>query len=111
MAIGTPGSDGIWQHLVQVIANVIDFGMDVQTAITVPRMRVGGRTEAGTEIKPMFLVEDRIPAATMEALRAKGYEMRPIAQSGLVNGIIVDPATGFRMGGAYPRENGYALGW
>ena len=47
----------------------------------------------------------------MEALRAKGYEMRPIAQSGLVNGIIVDPATGFRMGGAYPRENGYALGW
>lgn len=47
----------------------------------------------------------------MEALRAKGYEIRPITQSGLVNGIIVDPATGFRMGGAYPRENGYALGW
>ena len=111
MAIGTPGSDGIWQHLVQVIANVIDFGMDVQTAITVPRMRVGGSTEAGTEIKPIFLVEDRIPATTIEALRAKGYEIRPIEQSGRVNGIVIDPSTGFRLGGADPRENGYALGW
>ena len=111
MAIGTPGSDGIWQHLVQVIANVIDFGMDIQTAITAPRMRVGGSTEAGTEIKPIFLVEDRIPAATMDALRANGYEIRPIEQSGRVNGIIIDPSTGFRLGGADPRENGYALGW
>jgi gamma-glutamyltranspeptidase / glutathione hydrolase len=111
MAIGTPGSDGIWQHLVQVIANVIDFGMDVQTAITVPRMRVGGSTEAGTEIKPIFLVEDRIPAATMDALRAKSYVIRPIGQSGRVNAIVIDPSTGFRLGGADPRENGYALGW
>ena len=85
--------------------------MDIQTAITVPRMRVGGSTEAGTEIKPIFLVEDRIPATTIEALRTKGYEMRLIAQSGRVNGIIIDPSTGFRLGGADPRENGYALGW
>jgi gamma-glutamyltranspeptidase/glutathione hydrolase len=111
MAIGTPGSDGIWQHLVQVIANVIDFGMDIQTAITVPRMRVGGNTEAGTEIKPIFLLEDRIPTGTMDALRAKGYEIRPIAQAGQVNAIVIDPSTGFRLGGADPRENGYALGW
>ncbi len=111
MAIGTPGSDGIWQHLVQVIVNVIDFGMDIQSAITVPRMRVGGRTELGTEIKPIFLVEDRIPAATMDALRAKGYQITPIGQSGRVNAIVIDPVTGFRLGGADPRENGYALGW
>jgi len=47
----------------------------------------------------------------MDALRAKGYEIRPIGFSGAVNGIIIDPATGFRLGGADPRENGYALGW
>jgi gamma-glutamyltranspeptidase/glutathione hydrolase len=94
-----------------MFANVIDFGMDIQTAITIPRMRTGGSTEAGTEIRPIFLVEDRIPTATMDALRAKGYEIRPIAQSGHVNAIIIDPVTGFRLGGADPRENGYALGW
>lgn len=110
MAIGTPGSDGIWQHLVQVIANVIDFGMDIQTAITVPRMRTGG-VEAGTKIAPLFVVEDRIPTATMDALRAKGYQIRPIERSGAVNGIIIDSSTGFRLGGADPREDGYALGW
>ena len=110
MAVGTPGSDGIWQHLVQVIVNVVDFGMDIQTAITAPRMR-SGAVESGTEIKPIFLVEDRIQATTMDALRAKGYDIKPIEQSGRVNGIMIDPFTGFRLGGADPRENGYALGW
>ena len=112
MAIGTPGSDGIWQRLVQVIVNVVDFGMDIQAAITEPRIRSGGQTETGTEIKPIFKVEDRIPAATMEALRAKGYEITSVKDDfGRVNGIIIDPITSFRLGGADPRESGYALGW
>lgn len=74
-------------------------------------MRVGGSTEAGTEIRLIFLVEDRIPAATIDALRAKNYQIRPIERSGAVNGIVIDPLTGFRLGGADPREDGYALGW
>lgn len=112
MTIGTPGSNGIWQRIVQVIANVVDFGMDVQAAITAPRMIYGGRAETGTEIKPLFKVEDRIPLATMDALRAKGYEVISVKDDdGRVNGIVIDPATGFRLGGADPREMGYALGW
>jgi len=112
MAIGTPGSDGIWQRLVQVIVNVVDFGMDIQTAITAPRIRSGGNIESGTEIKPLFRVEDRIPAATLDALRAKGFELTIVNNDyGRVNGIVIDPATKFRLGGADPRENSYALGW
>jgi len=112
MTIGTPGSNGIWQRIVQVIANIIDFGMDVQTAITAPRMIYGGRAETGTEFKPVFKVEDRIPLATLDALRAKGYEVISVKDDdGRVNGIVIDPATGFRLGGADPREMGYALGW
>jgi gamma-glutamyltranspeptidase len=112
MAIGTPGSNGIWQRLVQVIANIIDFGMDVQTAITEPRMIYGGRAETGTEIQPLFKVEDRISGATMSALRAKGYGITSVRDDdGRVNGIVIDPVTNFRLGGADPREAGYALGW
>ena len=112
MTIGTPGSNGIWQRIVQVIANVVDFGMDVQTAITAPRMIYGGRAETGTEFKPVFKVEDRIPLATLDALRAKGYEVISVKDDdGRVNGIVIDPATGFRLGGADPREMGYAIGW
>ena len=112
MTIGTPGSNGIWQRIVQVIVNIVDFGMDVQTAITAPRMIYGGRAETGTEFKPVFKVEDRIPLATLNALRAKGYEVISVKDDdGRVNGIVIDPATGFRLGGADPREMDYALGW
>jgi gamma-glutamyltranspeptidase/glutathione hydrolase len=94
-----------------VIVNVVDFGMDIQTAINAPRIRSGG-VESGSEIKPAFRVEDRIPAATLDALRAKGFELTVVKDDGgRVNGIIIDPATKFRLGGADPRENGYALGW
>ena len=111
MALGTPGGDGIWQRLVQVIANVIDFGMDIQTAITAPRMTSAGSVETGTTIRPAFRVEDRIPSATVDALRATGFEISTAkADGGRVNGIVIDPLTNFRLGGADPREAGYALG-
>lgn len=112
MTIGTPGSNGIWQRIVQVIANIIDFSMDVQAAITAPRMIYGGRAETGTEFKPVFKIEDRIPEATISALRVKGYEITVVKDdNGRVNGVMIDPVTGFRLGGADPREMGYALGW
>jgi gamma-glutamyltranspeptidase/glutathione hydrolase len=112
MALGTPGNDGIWQRLVQVIANVVDFGMDMQSAITAPRMIYGGIQETGTEIGPVFNVEDRIPETVMRALRATGFEVKSVHDdSGRVNGIMIDPRSKFRLGGADPREYGYALGW
>ena len=112
MTIGTPGSNGIWQRIVQVIINIVDFGMDIQSAITAPRMIYGGQAETGTQIKPLFKIEDRIPEATMNALRAKGYEIVKVNDDGgRVNGIVIDPVTGFRLGGADPREDDYAIGW
>jgi gamma-glutamyltranspeptidase/glutathione hydrolase len=112
MAIGTPGNDGIWQRLVQVIVNVIDFNLDIQAAITAPRMVYGGNQETGREIRPIFNVEERVPKEVLESLRAKGYEIKAVPDdAGRVNAIIIDPRTGFRMGGADPRETGSALGW
>jgi gamma-glutamyltranspeptidase/glutathione hydrolase len=124
MAIGTPGSDGIWQRLPQVLVNIIDFGMDVQAAVSEPRMIYGGPQEVGTEIPPSFEIEDRIPEPTRAALRALGYTLEVIpSDEGSVNGVVRDPATGFLFGGADPRRLGsdgswwgptasvYAIGW
>jgi gamma-glutamyltranspeptidase len=47
----------------------------------------------------------------MDALRKKGYEITSVKDFGRVNGIVIDPLTNFRLGGADPRESGYALGW
>lgn len=112
MAVGTPGSDGIWQRLVQVFANIIDFGMDIQDAISAPRMIYGGYQETGTEIPPVFIVEDRIPAESVRGLEAMGYEILGAVQDeGRVNGVMVDPATGHLLAGADPRSVVYAVGW
>src|ERR1700730_8291765 len=112
LAIGSPGNDGIWQRLVQVIVNVIDFNLDIQTAISAPRMIYGGHQESGSKITPVFKVEDRIPEAVMDSLRTRGYQVERVKNDGgLVSGIMIDPRTGFRLGGADPRESGYAIGW
>jgi gamma-glutamyltranspeptidase/glutathione hydrolase len=124
LAIGTPGSDGIWQRLAQVIANVVDFGMDVQQAVAAPRMIYGGFQETGTEIPPIFDIEDRVDPATRAALAARGYQLTTIpSDEGSVNGIWRDTATGFLFAGADPRRLGsqdghwgssssvYALAW
>lgn len=124
LAIGTPGNDGIWQRMVQVLVNIFDFGMDVQHAVAAPRMIYGGFQETGTEIPPIFAVEDRLPEATLAGLRARGYTLELIhSDEGSVNGIMRDPASGFLVGGADPRRWGaddawagdaasvYAIGW
>lgn len=112
MAIGTPGGNGIWQRLVQVIVNVIDFGMDIQTAISSPRMVYGGYQETGTEIVPEFVVEDRISSEIIQKLKLKGVKVNLRSQDhGRVNGIMIDPKTGFLLGGADPRSITYGLGW
>ena len=76
-----------------------------QTAITEPRMIYGGHQETGSEIRPVFNVEDRISKSVMMSLGDRGYEVRSVRDDhGRVNGIIIDPRTGFRLGGADPRE-------
>ncbi len=124
LAIGTPGNDGIWQRMVQVLVNLFDFEMDLQRAVSAPRMIYGGFQETGTEIPPRFAVERRLSESTLAGLRARGYELELIhSDEGSVNGIIRDPASGFLLGGADPRRWGvdgewsgdaasvYALGW
>lgn len=112
LAIGTPGSDGIWQRLAQVMANIVDFGMDVQSAVAAPRMIYGGYQETGTQVPPKFDIEDRIAPGTIAALRAQGYELDVIpSDEGSVNGVMRDLANGFMTGGADPRRLGTEDGW
>ncbi len=112
LAIGTPGSDGIWQRLAQVMANLVDFGMDVQAAVAAPRMIYGGYQETGTQVPPKFAIEDRIAPATIAALRARGYELEVIpSDEGSVNGVVRDLRSGFLSGGADPRRLGTEDGW
>ncbi|MDJ0951322.1 MAG: gamma-glutamyltransferase [Alphaproteobacteria bacterium] len=100
LTVGSPGGSRIITYVVQTLIAVLDWGLDMQAAIVLPRhVNRNGVTE----------LEDGTALADIaEALRAKGQtvELRKIV-SGL-HGIRVTPAG--LDGGADPRREGVALG-
>ena len=107
LSMGTPGSWGILQTTPQFIANVLEFGMDVQQAIEAPRFRyISGR---------QVNMEERFPLHLRRELERRGHQVELIeAWSRGVGGaqaIMADRKQGTFQGGADPRRDGYALGW
>jgi gamma-glutamyltranspeptidase/glutathione hydrolase len=112
MAVGSPGGDGIWQRVAQVIVNVIDFNMNIQEAVAASRIGYGGPQETGTSIKPIWRVEHAIDPEVVKQLGAMGHEIQIVpSEGGAVNGIVRDPRTGMLTGGADPRGRSYAIGY
>ena len=107
LSMGTPGSWGILQTTVQLITNVLDFGMDVQQAIEAPRFRYF----SGRQVR----MEERFPLPLRRELERRGHQVELVeAWSRVVGGaqaIMADPQHGTLQGGADPRRDGYALGW
>ena len=107
LVIGTPGSFGILQTTMQMIANVIDHNYSIQAAIEAPRFRA----YAGTELH----LEGRFPESVRADLAALSHSVRAIEDwswsVGGGHGIMIDPDTGARYGGADPRRDGAAMGY
>jgi gamma-glutamyltranspeptidase/glutathione hydrolase len=107
MVIGTPGSFGILQTTMQMISNVLDHNYSIQAAIEAPRFRAF----AGTELH----LEGRIPESVRDDLAALAHGVRAIEDwswsVGGGHGIMIDPDTGARYGGADPRRDGAAVGY
>jgi gamma-glutamyltranspeptidase/glutathione hydrolase len=104
-AFGTPGGDGQPQTLVQILNNVLRYGMTPQQAVEAPRWRVftGGRLG----------VEPGIDAATRAQLERRGHVVRvqePSAEFGGAQMIVIH-SSGARMTGADPRREAYAVAW
>lgn len=112
MALGSPGGDAIWQRVTQTLVNLIDFGMNIQEAVSAPRFAYGGPQESGTAVTPVWMIEDRVAADVIDRLTAMGHEIRLVpSEGGAVNGIVRDPKTGVLTGGADPRGKSYAIGY
>jgi gamma-glutamyltranspeptidase/glutathione hydrolase len=105
LSIGTPGSYGILQTQVQMILNVLEFGLNVQEAIEAPRVRVYRDR--------LVDAEARIAPDTREALSRRGHQINAIDEWSWIvgggQGIARDPDSGALMAGADPRRDGYAL--
>jgi gamma-glutamyltranspeptidase/glutathione hydrolase len=103
LTFGVMGGDMQAQGHVQVLMNLIDFGMDVQQAGEQPRFR---HFESGLGL------ESAIGADVRAALEAKGHKLtRTSGTFGGYQAILLDPVTGALAGGSDVRKDGCALGW
>lgn len=111
--LGCQGADGQPQIQLQLHVDMIDFGLDIQRALEVPRF-LSGRIGL-TEPRDPLHVEGRMPEATVTALAARGHKMDVWPawnnRAGHASGIVLDHATGIRSGGADPRSDGAAIGY
>lgn len=115
---GTPGGDGQPQWNVQVICDLIDFGMTVQEAAEWPRWMVVPATDPITLGEPPRLdLDGRYPADLVEALARRGHPVRWVAPwdpgriGAAVQLIARDPETGVFSAGSDPRGPGQAVVW
>ncbi|MDX1662533.1 MAG: gamma-glutamyltransferase [Candidatus Promineifilaceae bacterium] len=89
-------------HL-QVGINLVDYGMDPQTALDAPRFNWMRDKKVA--------VEDKFRPALRTALIARGHELLPEGYYGGGQVIVRDPESGVLIAGSEPRNDGAAVGW
>jgi gamma-glutamyltranspeptidase/glutathione hydrolase len=113
---GVMGGDMQPQGQVQVLVNLIDFGMNVQEAGESPRLEhVGSATptgRAGSRTGGTVNAERGIPAEVIEALTRRGHRVKEVkTNGGGYQGILIDPKTNMLYGGSEARKDGCAAGY
>ena len=113
--VGCPGGDDQAQADLQIVLNLLVFGMNPQQAVEAPRFSTQTLVNSfyPRAYKPGQLnVEPGIPESTRAELRALGHGVTEIGACGV--GAVVtrrDPASGALSASADPRRATYALAW
>ena len=113
---GVMGGDMQPQGQVQVLLNLIDFGMNVQEAGEAPRVQhFGSATPTGKPASPdggQVKAERGLPPGVVEELSRRGHQACIVIHSqGGYQGILIDPKTNMLHGGAEYRTDGCAVGY
>ncbi len=114
LVFGTMGGEGQPQTQLQMLCNIIDFGMNVREAIEAPRWLMGPRHQGGSV---ELYLEGGIPPKAGEELEARGHSVKwQEACSeffGHAHAIAVVGEGEKRVyeGAADPRSDGSAIAW
>ena len=104
MVSGSPGGPRIISTTLLTLLNVIDFGMDVQSAVSFPRFH-------HQWLPDRLLVEPATPADVVEGLRRRGHNVEVSERNwSSAQAIVIDAETGLHTGGSDPRSDGVAAG-
>ena len=102
MAVGAPGGSRITTGVLQVILDVLDFHLNPQDAVDLPRFH--------HQWKPDTLyLQNGFPADTEAALARMGYPIKPISGVARVEAIVMN--NGVLEGGTESRLDGKVSGY
>ncbi len=104
MSGGSPGGALIIHYTAKTLYGVLNWGLLPQQAINLPNFAsLNGPTQ---------LEEKRFPVATVEALKARGHEVREVNMTSGLQAITRGQAHGAMVwyGGADPRREGLVMG-
>jgi gamma-glutamyltranspeptidase/glutathione hydrolase len=116
LTFGVMGGDMQPQGHVQVLVNLIDFGMNLQAAGEAPRVEhVGSATPTGKKETPpggIVEVEPGISDALVKELESRGHQVKRVkVNGGGYQAIMIDPTTGLLHGASEYRKDGAAVGY
>lgn len=117
MVLSTPGGDNQDQSLIQVLLNIVEFGMNVQEAVEAPRFQTLHLVSSFDDhrFNPGVLnLEDRIAKQVREDLTSRGHkiEMQPAWGNPSAPTVIrFNSESGVIEAGADPRRGRYAIAW
>jgi gamma-glutamyltranspeptidase/glutathione hydrolase len=116
MPFGTPGNDVQPQAMLQVLLNLLHFGMNPQEAVEAPRVSTYAfpSSSAPHDYFPGRLaLEGRIAQSVRDDLAARGHLVADWPDwtevAGCVELVRTDPASGLISGAADPRRPSYAI--
>ena len=100
VVVGSPGGSRIVSYVAQTLIGVLDFGLDIQQAINLPKI---------TNRNDYTALEKGTPIAELEApLKALGHNVKVVDLNSGLHGIQFK--SGKLIGGADPRREGIAVG-
>jgi gamma-glutamyltranspeptidase/glutathione hydrolase len=115
LAFGVMGGDMQPQGHVQVLVNLIDFGMNLQEAGDAARYYHGGSSSpTGTVMTTggVLSLESGVPADVRRELVRMGHRLsETIGRYGGYQAIARDPVTGIYSGATESRKDGCAMGY
>ncbi len=102
LVLGAPGGSRIINGVLQVILNILDFGMNVQDAVNRPRFHHQWKPDK-------LFMEDGFSPDTIELLRRFGHDIESIGGVAQVEAILYDGV--WLQGAADNRGTGKAAGY